>query len=187
MEYTEIKDTNEDMDQLKAELQELFWREYEEYIAVTPMTRYERKLLRDWVGSCHSVYHDPGSRYLPDRCYEIPFLDAYREDREIAKVTRGMTADERSAYIRNIYLGWDDPSPEEIAGHGEECSVPENLQKYLRRIARETYYLWSFIWQEGLREEALEFIEEHKDQETPFERIRIDADCNLEDAIEFFL
>lgn len=108
------------------------------------------------------------------------------EDREIEKAIRGMTEDERYEYIHREYPGRD-RTPAGGAGTGREERGPENIAKCLKQLARETYYLWSFIWQEGLKEEAQEFIKDHKDEETPFERIRIDADCDLEAAIAFFL
>lgn len=169
MEYTERKDINEDMDQLKAEIQEVFWREYEEYITVTPMSRYERKLLRDWVGSCHSVYHDPGSKYLPDRCYEIPFLDAYREDRQIEKETRGMNADERFEYINRVYLGWDAPTPEELKWQEAEQNTPKLIKEQIRLLKRDMIHLWEFVCQEGLADEAREYVEDHRSEEAVFE------------------
>jgi hypothetical protein len=111
------------------------------------------------------------------------FTDA---DREIEKAIRGMTEDERYEYIHREYPGRD-RTPAGGAGTGREERGPENIAKCLKQLARETYYLWSFIWQKGLKEEAQEFIKDHKDEETPFERIRIDADCDLEAAIAFFL
>ena len=83
------------------------------------------------------------------------------EDREIEKAIRGMTEDERYEYIHREYPGRD-RTPAGEAGTGR-------------------------VWQKGLKEEAQEFIKDHKDEETPFERIRIDADCDLEAAIAFFL
>ena len=108
------------------------------------------------------------------------------EAREIEKATLGMTKDERYKYVHREYPEWD-RTPAGGAGAGREERIPENIAKCLRHLARETYYLWSFIWQKGLKEEAQEFIKGHKDEETPFERIRIDADCDLEAAITFFL
>ena len=61
-----------------AELQEYFWDEYREYIQSTPMTAYERRLLRNWVAAGHSVYESPGSKFIPGGRYYHSFLDAYR-------------------------------------------------------------------------------------------------------------
>ena len=74
-----------------ADRQEELLAEYSDYIKETAMTPYERKLLRRWVRDGHSVYEDPGSRYLCDSTEPRPFLDVYREDREIKNATKGMT------------------------------------------------------------------------------------------------
>lgn len=169
MKYTERKDINKDMAQFKAEVQELFWKEYEEYIAVTPMTCCERKLLREWVSSCHSVYHDPGSKYLPDRCYEIPFLDAYRKDRQIEEETRGMSAEERYEYIDKVYLGWDRPSPEDLRLQVAEQTTPQLIREQIKLLKRDMIHLWEFICQEGLADDAREYVEEHRSEEAIFE------------------
>lgn len=89
------------------ELQEYIWNEYKEYIKETPMTRYEQRLLRKWVSEGHSVYQDPGSRYLCDPFPPRSFLEAYREDRRIAKDLRGLSDELRVKYLKD-YMGYDD-------------------------------------------------------------------------------
>ena len=44
--------------------------EYWPYVAKTSMTTKERRALRKWVRSGHSVYESPGSEYLG----RVPFL-----------------------------------------------------------------------------------------------------------------
>ena len=102
----------EDIDTIKAELQECFWEEYREYIRVTPMTPYERRILRKWVSECHSVYHDPGSKYLGYSAIPMPFLDVYRMDREFDLEMKGMSKTERIEYLKSV-TGWIDPDTEE--------------------------------------------------------------------------
>ena len=80
-------------------IQEYFWEEYNESISRTPMTPYERRLLRKWVSECHSVYQDPGSKYLCDPYPPRSFLKAYREDRELRLAIRGMTQYEKTASL----------------------------------------------------------------------------------------
>lgn len=41
-------------------------------------------------------------------------------------------------------------------------------EERIRRLEREVFSLWNFVWQEGLGDEAREFVEEHRDEETPF-------------------
>ena len=89
------------------ELQEYIWNEYKQYIKGTPMTRYERRLLRKWVREGHSVYQDPGSKYLCDPYPPRSFLDAYREDRKIANELRCLPDDLKIQYLKD-YMGYED-------------------------------------------------------------------------------
>lgn len=103
----------EDIDKIKTELQEYFWEEYRKYTKVTPMTPYERRLLRKWVSECHSVYHDPGSKYLGYSAIPMPFLDVYRMDREFDLELKGIRGEKRIERLKEI-VGWEDPNPENI-------------------------------------------------------------------------
>ena len=96
-----------DIDNSIAGSQAYFWDEYSEYIRVTPMSAYERRLLRKWVSNGHSVYEDPGSKYLCDPYPPRHFLDAYREDREITIAVRGMSEEQKTAYLRS-YMGYNE-------------------------------------------------------------------------------
>ena len=89
------------------ELQEYIWNEYRQYIKDTPMTSYERRLLRKWVSEGHSVYQNPGSKYLCDPYPPRSFLEAYREDRRIAEDLRSLTDELRIEYLK-AYMGCDD-------------------------------------------------------------------------------
>lgn len=89
------------------EIQEHLWNEYKEYIKETPMTNYERNLLRKWVSEGHSVYQDPGSCYLCDPYPPRSFLDAYRGDKRIADELRGLPVELRTKYLKD-YMGYDD-------------------------------------------------------------------------------
>ena len=102
-----------DKEELKARFQEYFWEEYRDYIRVTPMTPYERRLLRKWVSDCHSVYHDPGSKYLGYSSIPMPFLDVYRMDREFDVELRGIHGKKRIERLKEI-VGWEDQDPENI-------------------------------------------------------------------------
>ena len=75
--------------------------EPERYEAAVPMTPYERRLLRKWVISGHSVHDNPGSRYICIAGHPPAsnFLDVYRMDREIRAATKGMTSKEWEAYL----------------------------------------------------------------------------------------
>ena len=43
------------------ERQQFLQEELEEYKKITPMTAYERRLVRKWVSDGHSVNESPGS------------------------------------------------------------------------------------------------------------------------------
>ena len=89
--------------------------ELERYEREVPMTRYERKLLREWVISGHSPSENAGSRYLCiTRSMPYDFLDVYRMDREIRTAMKGMSKAEKEAYLKE-YMGWTDKPPTEMA------------------------------------------------------------------------
>lgn len=158
----------EEQTELRREMQDEIWDEYEEYITVTPMTAYERRLLREWVSDGHSVNESPGSKYLPDRYPPADFLETYREDREIEQAVKCMTAAEEEAYLKE-YMGWNKPGLEEKAYMDVRTSGSGSVKSYIRNIQREMWHLWEFVWQEGLGDEARAFIEDHKDDEAAFE------------------
>ncbi len=87
--------------------------ELERYEREVPMSRYEKKLLREWVVSGHSPRENPGSRYICLTGSEpYDFLDVYRMDREIRQDMKGMNKAEQEAYLKD-YMGWrDDPVDE---------------------------------------------------------------------------
>ena len=162
-------------------------RELEEYELKVPMTPYEKRALRKWVASGHSVRENPGSKYLPDLMYPPPdFLDVYRTDRELDRELKGKTDEEIRAYLMD-YMGWsdepEDPQeelPEYISGEelpfqhvqpslSPSASSSGSLTQDDTMMRRQNFYLWMFISQEGLFEEAKEFLAENMDEPTPFE------------------
>ena len=150
------------------EIQERFWEEYEDYIETTPMTAYERRLLRKWVSEGHSVSQSPGSKYLPDRYPPADFLETYREDREITQAIKGMTKEETETYLKE-YTDWTEPDPEQKAYLDIKGSCSAPTINYIRSLQRELCHLWEFIWNEGIGDEAREFVDEHKYEESAFE------------------
>lgn len=157
-----------DIHQLKEIAQSYYWQEYREYISETPMTPHERRVLREWVGKCHSVYDAPVSRFLTDLCYPRPFLEAYREEQEIKNALRKKTGNEREEWLKE-YMVFETLSKDELELNAAKAATPEMIKDQVRSIRRELLHLWEFIWSEGLGEKAKEFVEEHKDEETPFE------------------
>lgn len=106
--------TNTDKEKISEEIQAYFWNEYQEYIKVTPMTAYERRLLRNWVSEGHSVYHDPGSKYLGYSSCPMSFLSVYRMDRELDLELKGFHGEGRIEQLKKI-VGWTDSTSEELA------------------------------------------------------------------------
>ena len=148
--------------------------ELEEYEMKTPMTPYEKRALRRWVASGHSVMEPPPSKYAcvypssPLPC----FLDVYRTDKELDVATKGMSTEQRISYLKE-YVGFVDETEEELQTRKEnEClrkSTPEKVQEKIRMLQREMCYTWLFLAQEGLLEDAQEFVKQHMDEPTPFE------------------
>lgn len=148
--------------------------ELEEYEEKTPMTPYEKRALRRWVASGHSVRETPPSRYA---CIypcepEPDFLEVYRTDKELDAATKGMTADERIAYLKD-YIGFED-EPEEVRLAREENErlhreTPEKAKEKIRLLQRERFYTSVFLEDKGLCEEAEDFVKSHMDEPIPFE------------------
>jgi hypothetical protein len=148
--------------------------ELENYEEKTPMTPYEKRALRRWVASGHSVRETPPSRYAciypsepaPD------FLEVYRTDKELDAATKGMTAEERIAYLKD-YIGYED-EPEEVRQAREKNKrlhdqTPEEVQEIIRMLKRKLQYTWMFLIEEGIWEQADEYVRDHMDEPTPFE------------------
>lgn len=87
------------------------WKEFLEYTSVNQISKHERRLLRNWVSSGHSVYDTVESRYLPGPSYPpMDFIDAYRFDRELRESMRGMTKTEKEIFLKSC-MGWEDSTP----------------------------------------------------------------------------
>ena len=148
--------------------------ELEAYEERTPMTPYEKRALRRWVASGHSVLEPPPSKYgciYP--AHPVPdFLEVYRTDKELDAATKGMTPEQRIAYLKE-YIGFVDETDAERQEREEterlHRQTPEKAQQKIRKLQRELFYTWIFLSQEGIREEAEEFIKEHMDEPVPFE------------------
>lgn len=103
-------DINENV--TRKDAQEFYDQELEEYEKTTSMTASEKRALRKWVRSGHSLNENPGSRYLTDQYPPLDFLSCYRQDKEIEKAIQDMTEDQQKAYLMD-YMGWTDDSGEE--------------------------------------------------------------------------
>ena len=148
--------------------QEFLWDEYQDYIAKKPMTPYERRLVREWVKDGNSVYGCTQSRYYGESAYPMEFLEVYRSDRAIDKELQGKTPQEREAYLKDL-LGYQEEPAEEKELRKAKAATPEPVNAHIRKLERELFHIWAFIIEKGLCSEAMEYVNEHKDEETPFE------------------
>ena len=148
--------------------QDYLWYEYQDYIAQKPMTAYERRLVRNWVKAGNSVYGCTQSRYYGESAYPMEFLEVYRSDREIDRELQGKTSREKEAYLKEL-LGFVEETAEEKAMREAKAKTPAPVNDHIRKLERELFHTWAFIMQEGLCSEAMEYLEDHKDEESPFE------------------
>ena len=148
--------------------QEFLWDEYQDYIAKKPMTPYERRLVREWVKDGNSVYGCTQSRYYGESAYPMEFLEVYRSDRAIDKELQGKTAQEREAYLKDL-LGYQEEPAEEKELRKAKAATPEPVNAHIRKLERELFHIWAFIIEKCLCSEAMEYVNEHKNEESPFE------------------
>ena len=148
--------------------QEFLWDEYQDYIAKKPMTPYEHRLVRKWVKEGNSVYGCTQSRYYGESAYPMEFLEVYRSDRAIDKELQGKTPQEREAYLKDL-LGYQEEPAEEKELREAKAATPGPVNAHTRKLERELFHIWAFIIEEGLCSEAMEYVNEHKDEESPFE------------------
>lgn len=148
--------------------------ELEKYEQETPMTPYEKRALRRWVASGHSVMEAPPSRYACIHCCYPPpsFLDVYREDKQLDAATRGMTKSEKASYLKE-YVGFPGESAEERAQreanqHLHE-QTPEAAREVIRTLQRKIFYLSTFLAEQGLSSEAEDYLSDHMDTPALFE------------------
>ena len=154
---------------INSEANALHWEEFRKYTEANTMSRYERKLLRDWVRSGHSVHETVQSKYLPGPTYPPrDFLEMYRFDRELAEDMVGMTCTEKDAYLKAC-IGWNDPTPEELSMEEAREHTPGLIRDRIRRLERDLFNLWQFVAEEGMLDEAKGYVEGRRDEAIPFE------------------
>lgn len=148
--------------------QDYLWDEYRDYIAKKPMTAYERRLVRNWVKQGNSVYECTQSRYYGESAYPMEFLEVYRMDRAVSEDLQGKTIQEKDRYLRGLTGYSDEPKASRILREAKS-ETPEPVNRHIRQLERQLCHLWAYITEEGLYTEAMEYVNEHKDEETPFE------------------
>ena len=148
----------------REEIQALNESDLREFEQRTPMTGPEKRALRKWVASGHSWRESPGSKYICD--IGMDFLQVYRADHEIAAAVRGMTSEQKAAYIKE-YTGYVDPTPEERERMEAVNNTPAYVSRRYEKMARQLFVLWDYLAEEGLYAEAKEYLEEHMDEDIP--------------------
>ena len=88
----------------------------------------EKRLLRSWVASGHSVHENADSKYicLAGGSPPFDFLDVYRMDREIQRDMKGMSEAEQEAYLK-AYTGWHDDAADSIPFWDEDDGADASL------------------------------------------------------------
>lgn len=150
--------------------------ELQDYENKVPMTPDEKRALRNWVKDGHSVNEMPPSKYPCVHCrYPAPdFLEVYRTDRKLDAATKGMSDDEVMAYIADLY-GFHVESEEEKKARSEKDRLheqtPQEIREKIRILQRKLSYTWLYIMEEGLYDEANEYVKAHMDEPLPFEDV----------------
>ncbi len=154
----------------RADYEQVIQDEMQAYENNVHMTPGEKRALRKWVASGHTIQEQPVSRYVCGSCMpaEYDFLDVYRLDKELDVATKGMTPEARDAYLKN-YFGYTEPDEAEIQWEQARKNTPSLVKKGYIQMSRESFWLWEFICSEGLREKAAEYLQAHKGEEVPFE------------------
>ncbi len=88
------------------EKREFMEKQYKEYIKITPMTKKEQRVLREWVKDGNSVYENSMNAWQ-DGQVPVEFLSVYRDEEYIRQHTKGMD-DEATRKFALAYYGWDD-------------------------------------------------------------------------------
>lgn len=119
----------------------------------TPMTEEERQELHAWVDSGYSVYENPYGAQMGGVGGPLPFLDAYRGEKEIADEMRALEArgDRRGVlkYLAGLhhYQSFEDYLVDEVLRYQDEMKVHEQILK-----------------EHGLWEEACERVRKEYDE-----------------------
>ena len=98
----------------------------------------------------------------------MEFLEVYRSDRAIDKELQGKTPIERESYLKDL-LGYQEETAEEKEFREAKERAPELINAHIRKLERELFHIWAFIMRQGLYSEAEEYVNEHKEEETPLE------------------
>ena len=136
---------NERYIEMRKEKKRFLESELREYERVTAMTEEERTVLREWVREGHSVH-----------------------EKQIRRALASMSYEEGSRYLLEGYG---------IVRDGKKAPAPltyEELKEKARRLYRTCVLYWEVLVANDLRDEAYEYLQEHIDEELPFESFEWD-------------
>lgn len=89
---------------LPEETRELLEKQYKEYIKQKPMTKKEKKALKEWVKEGHSVYENP-YEIRADGQVPVEFLTVFRDEEYIRTHTEDMASEDAGRFAMEYY-GW---------------------------------------------------------------------------------
>lgn len=107
----------------------LLIKEFEEYVARTPMNDDEFEALTKWVESGNSV-HENGSMASYEGGYPMDFLDVYREEEEIRKTLDSLKGKERAKFLRKLRV---EKNAEDLQEELDRCLNLLNVYEYVLR------------------------------------------------------
>lgn len=147
---------------ISKEKRQFLKKELREYEKNTPMTEEEKKALHEWVAGGCSV-HENGSMASYEGGRPMDFLDVYREEEEIRRHLSSMSYGEGSRYLLEEYGidrdGVITPKP----------PTYEELKRKAGRLYRICFLYWEVLADNGLRDEAYEYVRGHIDEEWLFD------------------
>ena len=92
--------------------------------------------------------------------------------REPDAIAEGLAVDGRTAY-RGEQIGYVDKRGEARPASEENARIrshmPETAEEKIRMLQRRFQYTWMFLIEEGIWEQADEYVRDHMDEPTPFE------------------
>ena len=83
---------------------------------------------------------------------------------------RRMSKGEKTRYLQE-YAGFSVKPDEKRRGENARLHIetPDKAKETIRKLKRELCYTWMFLMEEGLFQDAEEFVKSRMDEPTPFE------------------
>ena len=111
--------------EIDKEIQEILEKQYKEYIKVTPITKKEKRALREWVKAGHSVYENNSGAWAEGQV-PVEFLEVYRDEEYIRTQTKGMSPEETQRFAMTYY-GWNEDASDPNASDEDYMSFIKDL------------------------------------------------------------